>query len=106
MPNAVPQVAPNTQSAPYITHAVTNSANYNPPRQPSNMAQSASHHNYQSNPPYRGYQKVNDKVLYQVDKDSVNDQPQGFYTIFGHKGNEITYLNKDFDEIAVKFGQN
>ena len=37
-PNAVPQAAPDTQSAPYVTRSAADSATYNPPRQPNNPA--------------------------------------------------------------------
>ena len=102
-PNAVPQAALDTQSAPYVVRAIANLANYNLPHQPANSAQTASRQNYQSNPPYCGYQKVNEKGVYQVDKNPVDDQSESFYTTFGDEGDEMTYSDKGFDKITMNF---
>ncbi len=91
------------QSAPYVARAAANSANYNPPRQSGNSVQTASRQNYQSNPPYYGYQRLDEKGVYQVDENPVDDQPEGFYTTIEDEDDEMTYSDKGFDEIAVNF---
>lgn len=58
---------------------------------------------YQSSSPYRGYQKIDEKGLYQIDKDLVKGQPKGFYTIFDDVSKDVTYSDKDFKKIAVNF---
>ena len=102
-PNVVPLAAPDTQSAPYVTRAAVYLANYNLPRQFSNSMQAAPHQAYQSNPLYYSYQKTDVKMVYQVDGDMVKNQLKGFYSIFEEEGDNVTYLNKDFDKIAVNF---
>lgn len=63
-PYAIPQAAPDMQSALYVTRTVDDLTNYNPPRQPGNLAQSTLRQTYQSNLSYRGYQKADKKEVY------------------------------------------
>ena len=79
------------------------STNYNPPRLSGNLAQSAPRQTYKSNPLYCNYQKVNEKKIYQIDENVVENQLKGFYNIFEEEGNKLTYSNKGFDKIAVNF---
>ena len=58
---------------------------------------------YQSSPPDCGHQKTDEKGVYQIDRDLVEDQPEGFYTIFGDEGEDVTYSDKGFEEVAVNF---
>ena len=102
-PHAVLRAASDTQSAPYVMRTTADSTNYNPPRQSGNSVQSAPRQTYQSNPPYCGYQKANEKEVYQVDKDAVENQLKGFYNTFEEKNDDVTYSDKGFDKIAVNF---
>lgn len=103
VPNTVSQVALNTQSTSYVTRPVINLANYNPPCQSSNSTQAVPHQPYQSNPLYYSYQKTNEKRVYQIDEDVMENQSKGFYNIFEKEGNDMTYSDKSFDKIAVHF---
>ncbi len=102
-PSAIPQAAPDTQSAPYVTRPAANSTTYNPPRQPINPAQAAPRQPYQSNQPYRGYQRAEEKGVYQVDKGPVEDELEGFYTTFENEADKVFYSNEGFDEVTVNF---
>lgn len=82
---------------------MASAANYNPPRQFSGSAQSALRQAYQSNPSYRGYQKTDEKRVYQLDADPVENQLEGFYTTFDKNDKEVTYADKGFEEVAVNF---
>lgn len=77
-----------TQSTTFNSNNPTGNASNRPrgapyqpiPRQP-----------YQSNSPYRGYQRSDEKGVYQVDDGATEDQPEGFYTMFEAEGEDITY---------------
>ncbi len=102
-PHAIPQAALDTQSASYVMCAAADSANYNPPRQPINSMQSALCQAYQSNLPYRGYQKVDEKGVYQVDEDVVENQPNDFYNTFEEEGDDVIYSDEGFDKMTINF---
>lgn len=53
--------------------------------------------------PYHGYQKNNKKRIYQIDNNTIEDQPKGFHTTFEIEEKYMTYLNKSFDEIIISF---
>lgn len=91
VPNAVPQAVSDTQSAPYGTRPASNPATYNSLRQPIGSAQIALHQTYQSGPFYCGYERTNEKGVYQVDGDLVEDQPKDFYITFDDEGEDVTY---------------
>ncbi len=102
-PNAIPRTAPESQSTPYGTRTTISAANYNPSRQLSAPAQSAPRQAYQSNPPSCGYQKTDEKGVYQLDEDPVENQTDGFYTTFDENDENVTYADKGFEEVAVNF---
>ncbi len=102
-PNAISRDAPESQSTPYGSRTAASAANYNPPRQLSASAQSAPCQAYQSNPPYRGYQKTDEKRVYQLDEDPVENQLEGFYTTFDENDKEFTYADEGFEKVAVNF---
>lgn len=82
---------------------VVNSTNYNLSHQFSNSAQAAPRQTYQSNLPYRGYKKIDKKKAYQVDECPLEDQLEGIYITFEDKSNNVAYLDKGFNKIAVNF---
>ncbi len=58
---------------------------------------------YQSNQPYCGYQRAEEKGVYQVDEGQVEDGPEGFYTTFENEANKVSYSNEGFDKVTVNF---
>ena len=86
-------------SAPMNSEAPVNPANRNAPRQP----QPAPHQPYQSNPPNRGYQRSNEKGVYQIEDEDTGQHPEGFYTTFEQEGEEVQYSDEGFDEVDVNF---
>ena len=83
-----------------------NAASQPAPRQPyqSNAAhQPVPHQPYQSNPPDRGYQRSNEKEIYQIEDKDTEQHPEGFYTTFEQEGEEVQYSDKGFDEVNANF---
>ena len=58
---------------------------------------------YQSNLLYCGYQRINNKEVYQVTDGDTNQHPEGFYTPFEQEGKEVLYSDKAFDEMDANF---
>lgn len=102
-PNAIPQAVSDTQLAPYNTRPAYNPATYNSPRQPTGSAQIAPCQTYQFGPLHRGYQRTDNKKIYQIDGNLVEDQPEDFHTIFDDENEDVNYSDKDFKEVAVNF---
>ncbi len=102
-PNAIPQTAPESQSTPYGMRTAVSVANYNPSHQLSAPTQSALRQAYQSNSPYHGYQKTDEKGVYQLDEDFAENQPDGFYTTFDEDDKDVPYADEGFKEVAVNF---
>lgn len=65
--------------------------------------QDAPRQRYQSDQPDCGYQRREEKGVYQVDSDATEQQPEGFYTIFEQEEEELAYLDEGFDEVFVNF---
>ena len=89
--------------APFNSKAPNNPANRNAPRQPSAAHQLAPREPYQSNPPYRGYQRNNEKGVYQVTDENIDQHLKGFYTTLEQKSEEVQYSDEGFDEIDTNF---
>lgn len=102
-PNAILQTVPESQSTPYGIRMATSAANYNLLHQLSSSAQGALRQTYQSIASYCGYQKTNKKGVYQLNEDLIKNQPESFYTIFNKNDKNVTYADKDFEEVAVHF---
>lgn len=58
--------------------------------------QAASYQIFQSNLSYCNYQKTDQKEIYQLDGDPIEDQPNGFYTKYDDEDEDITYSDKGF----------
>lgn len=80
-----------------------NSANKNAPRQPIAAHQPALRQPYQSNPPYSGYQRGNEKRIYQITDEDTDQHLESFYTTFETEEEELASLDKGFDEVFVNF---
>ena len=80
-PNPI-EAATQPQAAPYL----------NAPRQ-----------RYQSDQPDRGYQRKEEKGVYQIDSDATKQQLEGFHTTFEPKEKELSYSDEGFDEVFVNF---
>ncbi len=65
--------------------------------------QPAPHQLYQSNPPYRGYQRGNKKGVYQVSGEKADPHLEGFYTTLEHKGKDVQYLDERFNKVDANF---
>ena len=52
---------------------------------------------YQSTPPYHGYQRGNEKGIYQVHDEDSDPHPEDFHTTLEKKGLEVEYLDEGFD---------
>lgn len=102
-PNTMTWDILDTQSALYSTCNAGNSANYNSLCQFGNSYQAIPHQSYQLNQFYYSYPKNNKKEVYQVDNEAIKDQPEGFYNIFDANEEDVTYLDKRFDEVIVNF---
>lgn len=74
------RVGQNNLSPPVNSDAPDNPTNRSAPRQPGASYQPAPRQPYQSNPFYRGYQRHNEKGVYQVDDEEFEPHPEGFYT--------------------------
>lgn len=103
IPNTVLRGVADTQSTPYCIYAVDSLFNYNLSHQPAGSAQAALRQTYQSNLPYRGYQKAEKKRVYQVHGGPAKNQPESFYTIFENKSKNVIYSDKGFEEVTVNF---
>lgn len=97
------RISQNNLSTPFNSSAHNNPTNKNTSRELSSSIQAASRQTFQSNPPYRDYQKTDKKRVYQVDRDPIKDQSEGFYTRYNNEAEDITYSNKGFEKIAVNF---
>lgn len=58
---------------------------------------------YRLNPPYHGYQITNEKRIYPIDRNLVEDQLEDFYTIFNDEDEDVIYSDKTFKEVVVNF---
>lgn len=58
---------------------------------------------YQSNLLHYGYERNNEKRVYQVDNNLIDNQSESFYIIFELKEGDVNYLDKGFDKDVVNF---
>lgn len=58
---------------------------------------------YQSDQPDHGYQRKEEKGVYQIDSDATEQQPKGFHTTFEPEEEELSYSDERFDEVFVNF---
>lgn len=65
--------------------------------------QSMLHQLYQSNPPYRSYQRSNKKIVYPIGDEKTDPHLKGFYVILKWKDKEVQYSNKRFDYLNTNF---
>ena len=65
--------------------------------------QAAPRQPYQSGPTQRAYQHAEEKEVYQVDSDAIEQQPEGFHTTFEPEEEELAYSHEGFDEGFVNF---
>ncbi len=86
-------------SAPINSEAPGNPATKNAPYQP----QLTPRQPYQTNPPNRGYQRSNEKEVYQIEDEDTEQHPEGFYMTFEQEGEEVQYSDKGFDEVDANF---
>ena len=93
----------NNLSASFNSEAPNNPANRNASRQPGAAYQPAPRQPYQSNPPYRGYQRSNEKGVYQISDEDADPHPEGFYTSLDHEGEEVQYSDERFDKVDANF---
>ena len=101
--NSTLRVPQTNLSAPFNSEAPNNPTNRNAPRQPSAAHQPAPRQPYQSNPPYRGYQRSNEKGVYQITDEDTDQHPEGFYTTLEQENKEIQYSDEGFDEVDANF---
>ena len=97
------QASQNNLSAPFSSEVPNNPANRNAPRQLGANHQPAPRQPYQSNPPYHGYQKSNEKGVYQISDEDADPHPEGFYTSLNHEGEEVEYSDEEFDKVDANF---
>ena len=90
-------------STPINSEVPGSPANRNALRQFSAAYQPAPHVPYQSNPPNRGYQKINEKGVYQIEDEDTDQHPEGFYTTFEQESEEVQYSDEGFDEMDANF---
>lgn len=90
-------------SASINSEAPGNPASRNASRQPNAAHQPAPRQPYQSNPPNRGYQRSNEKRVYQIEDEDTEQHPEGFYTTFEQEGKEVQYSDEGFDEVDANF---
>lgn len=79
------------------------SSNRVPPFPPSDPRSTALRQPYQSNPPHRGYQRSDKNGVHQIDDESSEDCPDGFYAAHEPENKEVHYSDKGFDEVFANF---
>ncbi len=58
---------------------------------------------YQSDQFDRGYQRKEEKGVYQIESNATEQQPEGFHATFEPEEEELTYSDDGFDEVFVNF---
>ena len=101
--NSALRASQNKLLAPFSSEAQDNPANRNAPCQPGAANQPGSRQLYQSNPLYHGYQKSNEKGVYQINNEDADPHGEGFYTSLDHEGKEVQYSDEGFDEVDANF---